>query len=170
MAKKTKSRWIFYLIYGVLVTMLVSTATMSGYLTTVSGRGTASVALVGTSVNRLEFDTEIKPGSNSELNFEVLNYVGDIVSEVNLDYSIEVTSTGNLPLTFSLSADNAVNYALTPDGDKKWSGGLLTHGSKKAHTYTLLVTWDDSSQENKSAELSAEIELVTVMLVAKQEQ
>ncbi|MBC8571214.1 hypothetical protein [Zongyangia hominis] len=163
---KVKIRWLLFL---VLIVALASTVTLSRYMTSVSGTGTASISTVDMKATSLNFSSgELKPGGSKTFSFDVVNFTGTNVSDVTQDYTVTVTTSGNLPLHFDLSGAGAAGdgYALLKDaGSSTWSGGLLPHTAATTHSYTLTVTWP---QENNAAALADEIDLITVTVRAEQ--
>ena len=166
--KKRRVPWITWLAFAVVVSALVSTTTLSRYISTVSGTGTARIASVEMD-GSLDIDvTGLSPGSSKEVTFTVTNYKDGAVSEVSQTYAISVESTGNLPLTFALStADSpATGHALTSGGNNTWTGGLLPHTVQTTHTYTLTVKWNQSYNDPKYAD---EIDAVRLLVNAQQQ-
>lgn len=187
MNKKGKSRgYLRWLIFAVVVTALVSTTTLSRYMTTVTGKATATVASVDMTAgdrSRMGFDIGgLKPGDSTTYAFNVCNFNGAKASDVTLDYQISVSSTGNLPLTFALKNDTIASgtsedlgVAATPwtvsglTGNQNklttLSPGTLPHSVRVTHRYTLIVSWP---ADKNDASYANEIDHITVTVDAQQ--
>jgi len=180
--RKKHSRLWVYLLYLGLVTSLILSVTLAKYASSASGTGTATVAAMAGSVEGKPISMlldNLRPGGEARtLDFQVVNYSGDAISEVALDYEIKVETTGNLPLTFALSADGTENVVQTGPvlqdstvgengtAEQVLSGGAFPlTGEKQAHAYTLTVTWPE---EKNDAGYADEIDLVTVTVTARQ--
>lgn len=182
MSEKRKNRgWVRWLVFAVVVTALVSTTTLSRYMTTITGHATATVASVDMNVaeneaRTMSFDiTGLKPGGQMTYTFNICNFSRNKASEVALDYLIHVTSTGNLPLTFALESTAAnpegskmAGALELPSGTTVWttaSPGYLPHSVNTTHTYTLTVSWPTSANDAKYAN---EIDSITINVDAQQ--
>lgn len=164
---------------------LVVGTTYAFYSSSISGSAkakTASFALDVTDSKKSQVDLTaelagMSPSQDKEITFAVTNTKDGTVSEVAQEYSITITTTGNLPLTYELHGADAsapegsyVTAAgpLSWSGNPiSWSGGLLPLSSSGSvtHTYVLTVTWPSDSTDEK---LSDEIDLVTMTVDAKQ--
>lgn len=183
--KKYSRLWL-YLLYLGLVTTLIVSVTLARYAATTGGSGTATVAAMaagGGEPIRMVIEGMF-PGSDPQtLQFKVVNYKDDAVSEVALDYDITVETTGNLPLEFELAAarDAGTAGAVTDTGTILTGGAksqTLTGGAfplvqnaadgklaRQEHTYTLTVNWPQAASDAGYAD---EIDLVTVTMLARQ--
>lgn len=134
---------------------------------------------------------ELKPGGETEIKFEVRNFEappsagGDNkISEVGQEYSVSVKTTGNLPLTYTLTSDTASGNvegthvgtdpkesggtSLDPAKEWVWSGGVLPYSeSGISHEYTLTVAWPKGQADSAYKD---EIDLVTLTVDAMQVQ
>lgn len=172
--RKQHSRLWVLLLYLALVTSLILSVTLARYASGMSGTGTATVAAMAgdaSSTLQMSLDRMTPGGEGKELKFQVVNFTDNAVSEVALDYQITVTTTGNLPLTFHLTADTAehtVSGGTVLSGVKSQTltgGAFPLTGEKQAHTYTLTASWPPSANDGG---YSQEIDLVTVRVEAKQ--
>lgn len=177
---KWKIRW---LACALLIITLVTGVTYSRYITTVTGTGSAEVARIEMSGQMTNSETSLdlsnlKPGETKIIQFSVVNYSGtdQRVSDVAQQYSIEVISTGNLPLTFELKSEAVTD----PQGKaaEPWSGALtggtpiktaangeFPHSTKSTHTYTLTVKWP---KDKNSVQYTDEVDMVTLYVESKQ--
>ncbi len=179
--RKHSPLWV-YLLYLGLVTSLILSMTLARYASTAAGAGTATVAamagggeLVGEPISMLL--DNLSPSEARTLKFQVVNFSGGTVSEVALDYEITVSSTRNLPLRFTLTAEapegeleNTISGGdiLTDEATQSQvltGGSFPLEGRMQAHTYTLTVTWP---AEVNGAEYAHEIDLVTITVEARQ--
>lgn len=179
--RKHSPLWV-YLLYLGLVTSLILSMTLARYASTAAGAGTATVAAmagggqpVGEPISMLL--DNMSPGcEDKNLKFQVVNYSGGTVSEVAMDYEITVSTTGNLPLRFTLRVEAPEGEAEnTIPGGEILTGGATTQtlsggffpleGRMQEHTYTLTATWP---AEESSAEYADEIDLVTITVEARQ--
>ena len=172
MARKRSSRLWFYLVYLIIVTGIIVSVTLSKYVATVSGTGTTTIATTVAAVSELSLNTanaRMVPGASRMYSFRVTNETSGRTSDVAQDYSIEVLTTGNLPLQFALDAKGggtADHMALKRNGEENvWTGGFLPFGSAETHSYVLTVTWPSAAA---AAQYQNEIDLITVRVEAKQ--
>ncbi len=181
--RKKHSRLWVYLLYLGLVTSLILSVTLARYASTVEGAGVAAVAAMAGdaafSGGTIEMPLEdLHPGEAAQpLEFKVVNYSGEVVSEVAMDYQIEIETTGNLPLDFTLTPvpaegggtdDMISGGAILRNGavTETLSGGAFPlTGNKQEHTYRLSAQWPADMSE---AGYAYEIDLVTVTVKAQQ--
>lgn len=163
---REKPHIVTWLLFAVILTLLISSTTLSRYLTTVSGAGTATVAAVAMEKGEVSFDTaNLKPGGTAAYTFAVTNRREGRVSDVAQSYSVTVTATGNLPLAYSLEPLDSTPALSKIAGELVWTGGSLPHTKATTHTYSLTVSWP---ADRKSAALADEIDLITVTVDAQQ--
>lgn len=182
--RKKHSRLWVYLLYLGLVTSLILSVTLAKYVSTAEGTGTATVAAMAGGGEPIQMVLDdMYPGQTKTLKFMVVNYTNDTVSEVAMDYTIKVETTGNLPLTFQLTAEKAAGTSsegttvaageITADQiGQPLTGGFfpLVAGedgtlAKQEHVYTLTATWPE---ENNNVDYADEIDLVTITVEASQ--
>ncbi len=184
--KGKKSRLLIYLALAVLVTSLATSATLAKYSSTFSATATMQIAAFAGGGGAASFDVtmeDMAPGRSSAVQFTVQNYdegENGLDCEVQMDYEIQVETTGNLPLVFSLrgqkeSDDSSAKSVLTGQldpGTLKAVGGKLpvasantAAGGRKKHTYELTVAWPEGETDE---DYSQEIDMVTITVTAKQ--
>lgn len=173
--KRRPRRLLRYLLYLALLSTVVSSFTMARYVSKGTATAQARIAALVSNV-QVNFDKNLEdllPGQTTQFTFIVANFDGDKVCETDMDYEIQVTSTGNLPLTFDLIPDekpsteggyNALTGALT---EGKAVGGKLPHSGtgKVSHGYTLQITWPETETD---AAYSGKVDLVTVSVSSQQ--
>ncbi len=102
-----------------------------------------------------------RPNTSKEITFTVSN--GN--SKIWQSYDIGISSTGNLPLAFSLKKQGEEDELL--DGNNKIKSEINIGPEAATHTYVLTVTWD--ANDNDLA-LRDEIDLVTVNVSSTQKE
>lgn len=176
-----KAGIIRYLLYLVLVTSVITSVSLAKYASTGEGRAAGLVAsfTTGTTLD-LEMPVldMLYPGSKKEIAFVVTNFQGEQNSEVPLEYEMQVETTGNLPLKFSLAGtkeEGASDTLVGPlDNNLRAVGGHFPSAGlegKKTHTYTLTVEWplEQSDGINPTDPgYSDEIDQVTVRIKTAQ--
>lgn len=175
-ARRGHSRLLPYLLLAAVVTGLTATGTLAKYSSSFSADVSAEVAaFAGGGTMNFEVALEdMVPGSARTVQLAVQNYDEQQDCEVQLDYEIQVETTGNLPLTFQLigkkeagdeNADSVLAGAL--DSTLKASGGKLplASESRTRHTYELSITWP---QEATDWDYSQEIDMLTVTVTTVQ--
>lgn len=144
-----------------------------------TGSAQAAAVAMNSTIDLTEKLSELKPGNTKTITFAVNNYKeAGKISEVSQDYSITVTTTGNLPLQYELSLEDETqkdsvitgNYVKweTPSQESFstiWNGGYLPHSVEEEHTYVLAVTWPGDENQDSYAD---EIDLITLTVDAKQ--
>ena len=167
----TARRIIVYLCCLSIVGLFAVGGTYARYTQDVQGQATGSVAAValGGTLDLTSKLEGMRPGDSKTIGFTVSNKNDATVSEVVLNYSVSVETTGNLPLAYTLapkSGGEAGTYVESNASGRKWTGGALSLGdSDVTHTYLLTVTWPaDKADES----LADEIDLVTLTVDAQQ--
>lgn len=192
----TKGRIVRYAVYLALACTLVFGMTYARYSTQVEGTASAKTAdvQIDSTIDLTEKLSELNPGTTKKIKFQVTNKKEDKVSEVGQEYTITITTTGNLPLTYTLTpeqnadpgkaADTGVSkdtgaqngsYVGTasssvPEGNSyTWTGGMIPYSNTGViHTYILSVEWPDNDAKKSTADYSNEIDRVTLTVDAKQ--
>ena len=180
----TAGRIALYLLYLGLTTSLIVSVTYSRYAQEIKGQGVAQVAAVALDLTddngaQLDLTEKLKglhPGEQKELVFAVTNKEGDTVSEVAQEYAITISTTGNLPLTYTLAPNNTdtsegtyvTGSTFLAGTSPCWTGGRLPYSQDGVtHTYTLTIHWPES--ENITWYMN-EIDAVSLTVNAKQAQ
>jgi len=170
-----------YLLCVLFACLLVFGTTNARFQTTGIGTGSAQAAVaVNSQIDLTSVLKSMKPGEEKRIIFTVNNYSGNgerKVSEVAQEYSITMTTTGNLPLKYQLLADNVaqdnpdtgsyvdVEHSAEESFQVIWNGGYLPHSVQTEHTYELIVTWPETENQGSYAD---EIDLITLTVDAKQ--
>lgn len=170
----TKLRLLLYLALAVLATSLAATGTMAKYASKFTGTASMEVASFAGG-GTVDFNVALEslaPGELQTVPFAVSNYEGNRQSDVGILYEIQVESTGNLPLEFSLLGINDGGQGKlvgSLDSSGKAAGGQLPYfeGSGVRHSYELSVYWPD---DQTSEAYSHEIDMVTITVTAVQEE
>lgn len=180
-AKQKKSIFkLRYLVYLALVTTVIGSTTLARYtLNGGAGMG-ATIAVFTSGVQKtLDLGTQgaLSPGETKEIMFDVQNSEGGKVCEVPVNYEVQIETTKNLPLQFSLTGEKATGDtdgtlsalvgSLDPDTLTATGGKLPSarSGGGTSHSYTLLITWPPN--ENAEA-YSREIDHLAVKIKTTQ--
>lgn len=168
----TVRRFAGYLLCLGAAFALVGGASYARFNAAVSGGGHAAVAAVAMETTASDLDLTaalagLKPGGSKTVSFTVTNEKDGAVSDVAQDYTIEVLTTGNLPLTYTLTGTAPSAGALADAGSEanKWTGGALPAGTAATHAYTLKVQWPEGA---KDAAYAQEIDAVSLHIQAVQ--
>lgn len=170
-----------HLIYLVLVTSVISSTTLARYAMEGDYGAEATIAaFVSETDLNLDLGTHgpLAPGEDEEIIFHVKNYdASGKVCEVPVDYEIQIETTGNLPLKFTLTGsiasdqtDEDLGAVAGPlDKDTRCAkGGKLPSarsGGAADHTYTLKITWPSNEA---AEEYSNEIDHLSVKIKTEQ--
>ena len=188
METKRKHRYITWLIYGIVLTILLTTITLSRFNSSGSGNDSATVASIVTEQKEIKLkisNESLKPGKVVEYKFGITNTKTEnddiYISEVSQSYDIMLETTGNLPLKYQLIkdvdasgtngtlAEGATEEKAITDANKKvqinTESGILPHSVEEEHYYILKVTWPSDKTHHKYA---TEIDAITIEFVAEQ--
>ena len=120
---------------------------------------------------------EISPdGQDFSYSIEVSNFKDTKVREVNLDYTFEVITTTNIPVTYSLYKDDGDTYIIgnreiIQDSNDMYFfkyqslAGSFFHDIPRTDKYTLVVNFPQTYNNEKYQDL---IDTVQISLDAKQ--
>jgi len=147
------------LTYFVVVTLLLTGVTLSGYVTSASALDVARVAIMASSATITSGTIPGHPGATVVKKIEISNKQDDTVCEVAQKYEITVRNlTENLPLTFAFFKDEActVPAELT---------GSFAAGEAAKTDYYLRIHWP---AENNQAKLAFELDAYEVKIIAQQ--
>ncbi len=145
--------------YLLIAVVLTSGVTLSRYATSISGSDGARVAEFDVASNGIQEATiqlgDMKPGDVKTYSFTVTNS-----SEVAVQWSITLTSTENLPLTYELTLAGGSATALTPGTPVEMS--ISPPNDNAAKSYTLTVTWPSSVRDAKYSGLVDAVKLIVI--------
>lgn len=177
----TKSRIMGYMLLLTVASLCVAALSYARYSTKVSGAATAVVAAWGsdytTDTANIIDVSGLTPGSSLVYKFRVTNEKDGKVSEVAQSYFVTVETTGNLPLTFTLSLENspsAGSAVAVTDASRTLSfinnksvsdGGSLPPAVSVSHNYILTVSWP---QDQNGEKYAGEIDQVSLTVNAQQ--
>lgn len=120
---------------------------------------------------------EVEPnGQNYSYNIEVSNFKNGKTSEVDMDYTMQVVTTTNIPVTYKLYANNndtdvIGTREIIQDNNGmyffKYSPqvGSFVHDVQKTDTYTLVINFPSSYRNAAYQDL---IETVSITIDVKQ--
>lgn len=179
---------LMLLLLAAVITSLFANGTMAKYSSSFTGSGVVNVAAFAGGADTASFNVAVSglsPGGTSTVKFAVQNYEGDKNCEVAMTYEVQVETTGNLPLSFTLSSNagdagpynQPVGQLTAADTEKlKYTatGGKLPVAvgeesggqGQKRHAYELAVTWPADAAHDW--DYSNEIDMITVTVTATQ--
>lgn len=174
LAKKLKLRYLAYL---VVVTTMITSTTLARFASQDNiGVSGVVAAFVSDTTLDLELGTQgaLSPGESRSISFIVTNESGGTISEVPLGYSLQLETTGNLPLVFSLQGektaeDDESSLVGNLDGNLCAEGGTLPSARSYgacSHSYTLTLSWP---QDKNAEEYSHEIDRLSVKIKTEQQ-
>jgi len=150
-----------YLGYLLIVTLAVTGITFSGYVTKSTGEDSARVArfvVTAESVEQATFNfSDLIPGDTCKWEFDV-----EFDSEVAAQCKMLLTSTGNLPLEYTLTHNETTkNVTLSEPLDIY----QVAAGYKGTQTFILTVTWDEN---DNNIEYMGMADAVTLSITTEQ--
>ena len=172
-----------HLIYLVLVTSVISSTTLARFAAT---KDVGAEAKIAAFVSNTTFTHELgtlgalAPGDQKEIYFTVTNSDYGKVCDVPIDYEVQIETTGNLPLNFSLSGNVSGNGvtdesltklvelgSLDKTTNYRATGGKFPSGryGEAVHQYTLTVSWPNTIT---AEEYSSEIDRLAVKIKTEQ--
>ena len=178
-----KSLIIISLIILIIFATIKIRKTLARYETNATGQGNVDVAfwIVDNSFEsqRLLIDNIFPRSSSFDYTFTVANYKGSKSAETDLDYEIEIITTTNLPLSYTITKDGETctkveNLFTDEDGTVYRKIKLETEANNlrmlqednKQHTFEIQVNFPKSYSANQ--EYADLIEDVKINLTAKQ--
>ncbi len=170
----TMGRIVCYLFCLLLVCTAVFGVSYARYTASLNGKASAAVAAVAMDGKISSQDitvSDLQPGDEKTIQFEIVNFSADKTSEVAQNYTIIVKTAGNLPLSIALAPDGSETE--TAGGWKNtekglWateSAGFLPASVGTKHSYRLTVSWP---ADQVKPEYADEIDMVTLIIDAEQ--
>lgn len=186
--KNIKTKNIVRMIYILLVCTLPISVTFSKYRISSSGTDTVTVATIYADVHDdegaiLKLDlSDLAISQEKSIDFNIVNYTTWITSDVTLEYEVQLVTTGNLPLTYTLTARSEefgstdsntsscnqgtmIHEYTFSETDIVATGGEMKYGENTEHQYTLNISWDDTATD---VLWTNEVDAVQVRIVASQ--
>ncbi len=155
--KVNSALWIAAVCFCLVMATCFGTAGMfARYSVSDSAGDSAQVAEFSVSVGNV-YEVEVPffdmyPGSSKEWEFSIVSS-----SEVSVACDVRVTTTGNLPLTFTVDGCDVTGQGATV--------GTLAPGADQKITCKLCAVWPES--ENDAA-YAGEVDAIKLMIVARQ--
>ncbi len=154
----------FYLsIFLMLITFtcIFAGTTFAKYITAKSDQDQATVAVFDVAINdkTTAILDEITVSPNKDYTYTFV--VTSTNTQVAVRHLIEVDSTNNLPLIFTISHDTTT---ITMPTNELVNTGEYSTGSNRVE-YTLTISWDNN---NISSDLANEIDLVKLVISVEQ--
>lgn len=149
------------LLLAVLLTSHAVGGVMARYTASGASADEARVALFAhdETIDLSNVATSLVPGSSYDVALSVSNANSSKVSEVAQRYSIEVETSGNLPITYTLLRDGATvgtfsESSATHAETFQTDNMAFAAGVSAMHNYTLRVAWDASANGSRYADIS----------------
>ena len=140
------------LLGGLAILLTIGIATYARYSSSVTGTGTANVALY---TNDATFTIPAdsipsQPGETSTIDFSVTNTKENKTAEVAQTYQFYIETAGNLPLTFALSNDGGNKWETTNGNQTTAFQPAPEFGlNSEKHNWKLRMTWYKSKNSDK---------------------
>lgn len=197
MFKNIKTKNIVRMVYILLFCAVVSSVTYSRYMATTLGSDTANMATFTITSEIVESAKVTIPynittdGEIYTYELIITNYDGTKISEVDLDYTVKLEYTDNLPLEITLRETNNTSDGsdTSEDADtsdtyvKGYGYGTVSSTTEGAELYTITdasfpnaeitthvyyidVAWKEGA--SKDYAFSYEIDLITLTITAEQ--
>lgn len=166
-----KTKFLFFFKYNaifILVVFIINIMeiTYSRYSSSAEGNAAANIAFfivdVGTYENTISLNDLVPSNSDYIYKFNVNNFKNGKRTNVKLDYSIEFTTTTNLPLSYKIYRGEGTENVITSseiiqDGDMYFNKlntnqvGSFSYEENQTDVYTLVVnfpiTYNDKPDE-----------------------
>ncbi len=164
----------FKVILIVLIVLIISLFgvgfTMARHLESVSKTGTVSIAKYSLNETGALDLGMIAPGETLTYNFQVSNVEDGKIADVAQEYTIQVITTGNLPLTYTLTGTNVSGIGTLASNMDSTTlitsvKGSFPHTNEVTHSYSLKITWPSDKTES---EYLNEVDQVSLSIVATQ--
>lgn len=162
------------LLFAVIITtIIVATFAISKYQSTLASKsGTmTAIPVISLTSNTLNVNLEIDPISKEQdYIFQVSNYNDDLenISEVTMQYNLQIKTLNILPLEFELyNYDEENNEMIGEDllTNSKSDNITIGFGEKEIRTYILKIKWKD---DDKNYLYSKEIDCLQLVLNSEQ--
>ena len=172
---RRREKWMIYILAVLLCLVLASFWIMCNiyakYTTSASGSDSARVAIFGHN-QRIALSGEsgmtgLKPGDSRTYTLTVANYNGQTISEVAVDYNLEIITTGNLPLEYQISkkennsqSTNIGSYTETYENKSKIlkTDDMYFEAEIAASAeYTIQVNWPEDKKNASYAGIPDDI-------------
>lgn len=138
---------VILIIIAILLVIILGMFAKDTYSSFASKIGGASKTLIAEPVFLLEHtDKKVLDDSNNEIDyyFNIKNYDGTKINDVNLKYIIEITPIQDSAIKLTLYKDNQVVQL----NNQKTEYINIGHTNKEKHEYRLNVKYDKSNLEN----------------------
>lgn len=175
---RKKERWILYILVILLSMVLASFWLICNmyarYSTQTSGSDSARVAIFShnETISLADSITEklTEPGDSLNYTFEITNSENSKISEVGLTYQIQIETSGNLPLQYTLKKDNVKIGAFSEETNTesyvfKNENMKFEAGKQGSDRYTLEIVWP---KDKNTAQLSSIPELIKMNIIVEQ--
>ena len=179
--RNRKSDLAVYALYFILAALALSTGTLSRYRAQTAVQDTAAVARPYNEPKFTFTAEKLYPGYTKTQIFKVSNKDtdGNFVSQVKMNYKVEIRGTTNLPLTLKLKrkeGNGAESYVTLEEsardantGEKTWTTKTDTVMplTEKTDTWTVELIWPAETAKSNPA-YADEVDSFTVTIKAAQ--
>lgn len=149
--KMLRLNQIFFLV--VITTIIVSILSFARYRTTISGENVASIAVpvITLSDNVLELEN-LRPNTNFEYDFYVTTKYDGKVSDVTMEYDLELIKYSNIPLKVQLykrdDEQNTLQECVLND-ENRTEKRIISFGENdgQTHNYKITIMWDGTDND-----------------------
>lgn len=101
----------------------------------------------------LTINESLYPGIYYEYNFTVQNFNENLVSDITLEYSINISRTNNLPIDIKIYRNNElIDYSKT-------NTFILNKNIKTLDNYKIVIQWSEYNNDYNYANLSDNVSL-----------
>lgn len=151
-----KTNIILNILCAIIILLIAEGVIYARYMYSMSESGSVGMGIMLTDVIDISVALEdIKPGNVKEAEFRISNTKDGIVSDLRQIYTIKLTTTGNLPLSYEIYCKNSSQGigtenapAVLMPGQQTEQQGMLPGTEEATHIYTLKITWDDSEGQD----------------------
>lgn len=171
---------ITLIILGILVLLLIIRGTMASFETNGSGKARADIAFYVLDVSRQTESlkiSDIKPNdSDNVYTIDVSNYLNNKITDVDMEYSLSIRTTTNIPVTYSLYLNDDTTNIMSNRTLEKDSNGTyfykydsisktFSHGVSRRDSYKLVINF---SSKYKNYDYQGLIDSIEISVNAKQ--
>jgi len=153
--EKKAIKWHMYLIYLCLISLIITGISFSRFSTVIQNTGPENTAIpavvfstwiMNQQVSTINIEG-IKPGDSKTITISVNNQDGNgNASSYNQSVTLELETTGNLPLQYSLTKDGTPVSLSHPDSYQYVSAAQeFTANMAETKSYILTISWPASS-------------------------
>lgn len=150
----------------IITTIILISVSISKYTNVISGGDSAQVAVPIINLEENTLDININPNDlEKEYVFKVSNKEEDKISEVAMEYTLEINNANNLPVEFELYSCKSGVTDNTNLLDNNKTSKIKLGLNDEEQEYQLKIKWN---QENKNYQYAKVIDYVQIVLNSSQ--